>query len=110
MDIVKESHYNLISTSDTSFTRFIEEFDKKYEELKTNHLIIEISSENNFSLENILVFLNYAESHRQIGMSFVILSKDINVESIPEALNIVPTLIEAADVIHIENLERDLGF
>jgi len=35
---------------------------------------------------------------------------DITADEAPEGLNIVPTLLEAEDVIQMENIERELGF
>jgi hypothetical protein len=34
----------------------------------------------------------------------------VNVDDFPETFNIVPTLVEAEDVIEMENIQRDLGF
>ena len=34
----------------------------------------------------------------------------IEIDDFPEELNIVPTLIEAEDIIDMENMERELGF
>ena len=83
---------------------------KEFEQFKENHIIVEISSKNNFTEQNILVLLKYVISHQQNGLSFVVISKNVDVDHFPDTFNIVPTLIEAEDVIELENIQRSLGF
>jgi len=40
----------------------------------------------------------------------VIISKGINIDKIPEELNVVPTFTEATDILEMDAIERDLGF
>ncbi|HAT63224.1 MAG TPA: ribonuclease Z, partial [Flavobacteriaceae bacterium] len=41
---------------------------------------------------------------------FVIVNNAINPDDIPDEMIVVPTLQEAADIIEMEEIERDLGF
>ena len=110
MNIEKKQHYNLVSTTQISFEEFFNSFKEQYNTLKENHVIVEINPENNFTEKNILLFLKYADLHQQNGMSFVVVCSNIDVDNFPETFNIVPTLIEAEDVIEMEDIQRDLGF
>ena len=47
--------------------------------------------------------------HRQNGHSFVIVTNNIDIDSTPEELILVPTLTEAKDIIEMEEMERDLN-
>jgi len=62
------------------------------------------SDENPFS-----EFYN-AFSKKENGTSFVMVYNTINIDDFPENFNIVPTLIEAEDIIEMEAMERELGF
>jgi len=37
-------------------------------------------------------------------------SNKVNLDDVPEALVVVPTIQEAHDMIEMEDMERDLGF
>ena len=50
-----------------------------------------------------------SNTHRQNGHSFVIVTNNIDIDSTPEELIVVPTLIEAKDIIEMEEMERDLN-
>lgn len=110
MKIENKEEYNLIHFDDISFDNCLLDFEKQYFNFKEKHLIIKISEKNNTSKENILLFLKYAQVHQTNGTSFVIILKDVNIDEFPESLNIVPTLVEAEDIIEMENIQRDLGF
>ena len=60
--------------------------------------------------EDFFVFLKYADLHSESGTTFVLINKSLNIEKFPESFNIAPTLIEAEDILEMENIERDLGF
>ncbi|CAL2090566.1 hypothetical protein [Tenacibaculum sp. 190524A02b] len=110
MEIIKKDTFFLITSKESSFETFFNEFEKKHTELKENHVVIQISSENNFDEENILVFLKYADLQQQNNKSFIVVCNDVNVDNFPESFNIVPTIVEAKDVIEMEDIQRDLGF
>ncbi|PQJ23166.1 ribonuclease Z [Tenacibaculum sp. SG-28] len=110
MHIVKHKNYTLVNTEETNFELFLKEFQKHYTSINKNHLIINISSKNNFSDENILLFLIYSELQNKNGKSFVVVSDEANIDNFPEDFNIVPTELEALDIIEMEDIQRDLGF
>ena len=110
MTIDSKDNYQLIRTEVKDFDNFITLFRKNYENIKDSHIILDISHENNFTEQNILVFLEYADLQRENGMSFVVITTKVDVDHFPERFNIVPTLVEAEDVIEMEDIQRDLGF
>ena len=110
MKIEDKTSYILITCDENSFSDFIKTFEKEHLNIKEKHLIVKISDNFNPSIENILLFLEYAEQHQKNGTSFVIVLKDVNIDDFPETINIVPTIIEAEDVIEMEDIQRDLGF
>jgi hypothetical protein len=42
--------------------------------------------------------------------SFVIVASDLDFNSVSDKLTVVPSLLEAHDIIEMEEIERDLGF
>lgn len=110
MTVQHKETYTLISSEETSFVNFFNQFKEKYSELKEKHLIIQLSDNLNVVEKNILLFLSYAEEHQKNGTTFVVILNDVEVDNFPESFNIVPTLQEAEDVLEMENIQRDLGF
>lgn len=110
MNIQKNSEYIRISATENTFESFLNDFKKKHSEYIDQHVIVELSDNINISVQDILVFLSYAQEHLHNGTSFVVVYKDVDIDEIPETLNVVPTLVEAEDVIEMENIQRDLGF
>ena len=110
MNIENKKNYVLISSDENSFSEFYGLFLDKVANYKKNHLIIHISDKTKTTKEDFLLFLDIAIQKKKNKTSFVIIADALNVDYFPENLNIVPTLIEAEDVIEMENMERELGF
>lgn len=110
MKIEHKENYTLLNIEEDSFINFFNNFKENHDSFKEKHLIINISGKINANEENISLFLNYANLHEQNGTSFVVICPNVDVDAFPESFNIVPTLIEAEDVIEMENIQRDLGF
>lgn len=110
MKIDKQIDYTLIISDENNFQDFYQNFEKEFNDLEENHLIIKISSDFNILKEDILLFLKRSESLQQNGISFVVIYPDIDIDNLPESFNVVPTLQEALDVLEMENIQRDLGF
>lgn len=110
MEITNKTNYTLISYKDNDFSKFLLNLEKEHSKHSKKHLIIEFLQDFSPSKQNILLFLKYAEEHQKNGTSFVIILKNVTIDDFPETLNVVPTLIEAQDVLEMENIQRELGF
>ncbi|WP_440881267.1 hypothetical protein [Tenacibaculum sp. C7A-26P2] len=110
MEIKQNNNYKLITSEEKTFNSFLNKFKQIYNKIESSHIILEFSSKNNFSEQNILLLLEYAFIQKKKGLSFVIIDNSVDIDKFPEELNIVPTLIEAEDVLEIENIQRNLGF
>lgn len=105
MDIQKKDEYTLASVNTT-----FDELNQHLDDLKSNHLVVEVSENLNIDDAIISLLLELATGFKQNGMSFVVIKSGIDIDDFPETLNIVPTLQEAEDVLEMEAIERDLGF
>lgn len=110
MQIEKKEKYTLVSSDENSFSEFYKSFTSEVSKLTNEHLILEISDEIDTKKEDFLLFLSVAEYKKENGTSFVIINKTINIDDFPENFNIVPTFIEAVDILEMEAMERELGF
>lgn len=110
MLIEKNINYTLISSDENLFSNFYNAFLTKEDELDNENLILHISHEINISKDDSLLLLGVTQRKKEKGTSFVLLYNNINIDDFPENLNIVPTLIEAEDILEMEAMERELGF
>lgn len=110
MVVNQKEDYTLVTSDENTFQAFYSAFLAALASLKTQHLIIQVSENLNTSEEDIFLFLDMAQEQKNSGMSFAVICSEVNNDVFPEHFNIVPTLIEAEDVLQMEAIERDLGF
>jgi hypothetical protein len=110
MDINKTKKYTHIKPASNTIKDFFITFSNKFSQFNKEHLIIDFSEKINTKIEEINLFLNLSESHRNNSKSFVIISNGIDIDEIPDEIIVVPTFKEAIDVLEMDAIERDLGF
>jgi hypothetical protein len=110
MKISKKETYTIVSIEEETIKEFVKILENSKLDLNNEHLIIDISEKINTNIKEILLFLSLNNQHQQLGTSFVLIANSENIDEIPEDLNVVPTLIEAQDILEMEAIERDLGF
>ena len=81
-----------------------------YPKFKNNNVIVNLTTLNTISLEEIVEFLQISNIHRAAKHSFVIVTNKVDFDDMPDEIVVVPTLQEAYDIIEMEEMERDLGF
>ena len=107
-EVIKD--YLLITPNEESFVDFHKNFIENYNQLKDKHLFIDVLKWSAISTEELFSFIEIAENHKKNNASFIIINTAINIDDMPETLNIVPTIQEAEDLLEMENIERELGF
>jgi hypothetical protein len=79
----------------------------KFEE---HNLIIDLLNYKKLELPELLAFLKLSNYQRSTKHSFVIVNNAIDIDDIPFEMTVVPTLLEAVDIVEMEEIERELGF
>ncbi len=77
---------------------------------KEQNVVINLQDYPALKLKELLLFLKTSNKHRATKQSFVLVSDAVDPDTIPMELVVVPTLQEAADIVEMEEIERDLGF
>ncbi|RZJ60481.1 MAG: ribonuclease Z [Flavobacterium sp.] len=99
-----------IKDTQADFVSFLEKVQNDYNSFKDHNLILDISPNKEITLEQVLTFLPLSNQHRKEKKSFVIVVNDFDFNEVPDEMTVVPTLLEANDIIEMEEIERDLGF
>ncbi|PQB06312.1 hypothetical protein BST83_03285 [Polaribacter filamentus] len=108
MIVEKKENYTFISSDEDSFSDFYTSFLRLQKNRKEEHLVLQISNNINITQEEFSLFL--INIKKEPDKSFVIVYNKVNIDDLPQNLNIVPTLLEAEDILEMEAMERELGF
>lgn len=109
-EIMNKEKNVIVGPKQKSIKEFYPLFQKDYPKLLRNNVIVDLSKIIINKVSEVLVFLKTAQAHREKGTSFVLIIQGINIDELPEELNVAPTMIEALDIIEMEEIGRDLGF
>lgn len=81
-----------------------------YPKFKHDNIIVSLTALAPISTEEIAEFIEISNLHKASKHSFVLVSNKVDLDTLPDQLDVVPTLQEAYDIIEMEDIERDLGF
>jgi len=110
MKITKNKKYTQINPSQGSVSDFFTNFENDYDKFVNQHLIIDFSEKFNIKIEEISLFLKLSVLHQENGTSFVVICSTVDIDDLPDEMNVVPTFEEAIDILEMDAIERDLGF
>jgi len=110
MIIDRDGNITVITQEKASVKTLVHNIEQGYKKHKNYHIVVNLSSLDKISLDDIIEFLRISNNHRRDKKSFVIVSNKVDLDQMPDELAVVPTLQEAYDIIEMEDIERDLGF
>jgi len=110
MKITHKDNYSILKPEKEDIAEFVKYLTKNHSDFKKDNVVIDIIEYDALSQQELLLFLEMSNMHRSQKRSFVIVNDSLNLEGIPEELILAPTLLEAGDIIGMEELERELGF
>lgn len=110
MKVEEKGHTIIIKDTQGDVNAFLNKVTAEYGSYKERNIILDLSQDKNIALKVILTFLSLSNKHRKAKKSFVLVASDIDFNDVPDEMIVVPTLLEANDIIEMEEIERDLGF
>ncbi len=110
MKVEIKGHTTIIKDTESNVVVFLEKITTQHTSYKERNLILDISHDTTVDIKAIKSFLSLSKTHKKGKKSFVIVAQNIDFNDVPSALLVVPTLLEAHDIIEMEEIERDLGF
>lgn len=110
MKVTEKDNYKILEDEKNDVKDFSSFLGSVHQNFQEDNLVIDIQKYETLNLEELLSFLKLSNEHRMKKRSFVIVNTALNIDQVPEELQVVPTLQEAEDIIQMEEIERDLGF
>ncbi|HNP32429.1 MAG TPA: ribonuclease Z [Flavobacterium sp.] len=110
MKVDHKGHITTIRNTQCNTAEFYQKLSKEYNSYKSQNLIIDLSHDKAITMADVKLFLDMTKTHKKEKKSLVLVADNIDFNSVPAKLIVVPTILEAHDIIEMEEIERDLGF
>ena len=110
MKVEQKGHTTILKETKSDFISFLENITREHHSFKSQNLIIDLSHNATVTLKDIKGFSDLSKAHLKENKSFVIVAENLDYNAVPVKLTVVPSVLEAHDIIEMEEIERDLGF
>lgn len=110
MKVEQKGHTTIIKDTQGSFLTFIEKISEQFNTFKDQNLILDVSKDENLSIRDLKNAKDLNKKHKKEKKTMVFVAENIDFNEIPDYLLVVPSILEAQDIIEMEEIERDLGF
>ena len=108
MKVDKKGHTTIIKETKGDIVWFLDNLTHEFHNFKNDNLIVDVSHDSKVTLQDLLNFKDLANQHKKAKKSFVIVAENIDFNDVPEFIHIVPSVLEAHDIIEMEEIERQL--
>jgi hypothetical protein len=88
----------------------LKEFIFSLQEHLNYNVVVDLSEKSDINIADLKLFLHISIVQSERKKSLVLVVKNINFNTLPKSIIVVPTLQEAHDLIEMDEIERDLGF
>jgi anti-anti-sigma regulatory factor len=110
MKVEEKGHTIIIKDTQANAEALLMKVTHEHKTFEKHNLVIDISQDKTVDAKKIGMFGALSRLHRKAKKSFVIVASGIDFNAVPVSLNVVPSVLEAHDIIEMEEIERDLGF
>lgn len=105
-----KGHTTIIKDTESNYLQFVEKLTSQYNSFKDTNLILDITHDKSVDLTSLKNFTDLTKTHNKNKKSLVIVAANIDFNKVPSKLQVVPSILEAHDLIEMDEIERDLGF
>jgi len=110
MKVDQKGHTTILKNTQGDCLSFLEKINNQCNVFKNQNLILDLTFDKTISLSDIKLFSDISKLHKKDKKSFVLVVDNVDIDKLPLKMTVVPTLMEAHDIIEMEEIERDLGF
>ncbi len=110
MKVDQKGHTITLKDTQGDFSLFLDKLTQSNASFESHNLIIDLSHNKTVTNTNLKLLLPLSKQHQKGKQSFVVVAEGIDFNAVPAQLTVVPSVLEAHDIIEMEEIERDLGF
>ncbi|MGV7104971.1 ribonuclease Z [Flavobacterium sp. U410] len=110
MKIDKRDNTTIVKQTKNELAIFLDNLENSFHEFEGLNLIVDITASKDITLNDFDQFKELSKVQKKQKKSLVVVAEGVDFHNVPEFLTVVPSLLEAHDIIEMEEIERDLGF
>lgn len=110
MNVIVKGPTTVLKDTQGDCQLFLDKVISQHDSFKNQNLILDVTLANSTSIQSIKAFSELSKLHCKGKKSFVIVAENIDFNALPKSLVVVPSVLEAHDIIDLDEIERDLGF
>lgn len=110
MKVETKTNYTIIKDTKLDFLNLLSFLDHEKQHWKDKNLILDLSQYDEFKLKDLLLLLPFQKDIKKQKKSFVVVLSNFDFNANTKKITVVPSVLEAHDIIELEEIERDLGF
>ncbi len=110
MKVDQKGHTTILKNTQGDCAAFLEKISTQYAVFKDQNLILDMTHDKTITLKDIKLFGELSKTHQKAKKSLVLVVDDLDFNEVPSKMTVVPSLLEAHDIIEMDEIERDLGF
>jgi len=110
MKVEQKGHTTILKDTQGNCNNFLEKVTHEHNSFKNQNLILDVTRDKDLTIKDIKLFLDLSNLHKKGKKSFVMVAEKIDFNDVPTKIMVVPSILEAHDIIEMEEIERDLGF
>ena len=110
MKVEQKGHTTIIRNTQGNTADFQAKLVHEYHSFKSKNLILDLSHDKEIAMKDIKSFVDLTKLHKKAKKSLVLVTDTIDFNAVPVSVTVVPTLLEAHDIIEMDEIARDLGF
>jgi len=109
-EIMNKEKNVIVEPNGESFADFLKRFKKDYPAMLNKNVVVNLNGIVLTSGTDLMNFYEFARKHAANRTSFVVVTQAADADLLPEDFNVVPTMVEAMDILEMDEISRDLGF
>lgn len=110
MKFITKGHTTTIRDTQNDLGQFLSRLTYDIDKYKETNLIVDLSHYGAIEVKQLLIFEPLSKDYKRNKKSFVVVVSETDFNAFPDFFVVVPSLLEANDIIAMDEIERDLGF
>lgn len=110
MKVEQRGHTTIIKNTDGNSADFQVKIVHEYNSFKLQNLILDLSHDKSLTMKDIKSFIDLTKEHKKGKKSLILVTDNVDFNAVPTSVTVVPSILEAHDIIEMEEIERDMGF
>ena len=110
MKVDQKGHTVTIKDTQGDLDSFRLKLTNEYKTFQKSNIIVDIRQHKKLTIAAVESFLPLSKTHKKAKKSFVLVTSELDFNTVSDQLAVVRSMQEAHDIIEMEEIERDLGF